>query len=419
MSSSTVDIFAQVFRSIAANKLRSFLTMFGIAWGVASLLLLIGLGEGFRSGQRRSLSELGTDIIMMWSGNIPALANQHTGQRPYKLTVSDVEAIRADAPHVRNATATLQRGDLKEVSEFTSASGPVWGVEVNFPEIRKLPITQGRFFNANDLLQHRQVVILGQKNNDLLFPGRPSVGSYITINGFRYLVIGTAAKIGRGNNNNDNQKIYLPITTMMDSFPITGFNIPRDAITSIQYQPTTEDLNETAKAEVHTVIAGRHGFDASNKDAFEEWDTIKSNRTVGVIFTAMDWFLGGVGIVTLALGAVGIINIMLVTVTERTKEIGLRKALGATNRSILVQFFMEGLLLTGISGVIGIAAAAALMLALGSALGNNDMGFDPPRLVPWSAAIALGTLSLCGVVAGIYPAHKAAMLEPVEALRKE
>ncbi len=416
---SILDIFEQVYLSITANKLRSFLTMFGIAWGVASLLLLIGLGEGFRSGQRRSLSELGTDIIMIWGGNVPALANQHTGMRPYKLTVEDAEAIRADAPHVRNATAVLQRGDLKEVSEFSSASGPVWGVEANFPEIRKLPITHGRYFNQDDLAQHRQVVVLGQKNNELLFPGRPSVGSYITVNGYRYLVIGTAGKIGRGNNSNDNQKIYLPLTTMLDAFPITGSNIPRDAITSIQYQPVTEDLNETAKAEVHTVIADRHGFTPDNKDAFEEWDTIKSNRTVGVIFTAMDWFLGGVGIVTLALGAVGIINIMLVTVTERTKEIGLRKAIGATNRSILTQFFMEGLLLTGLSGVIGIVAATVLMLLLGSAVGNNDMGFDPPRLVPWSAAIALGTLSLCGVVAGIYPARKAAMLEPVEALRKE
>ena len=136
------------------------------------------------------------------------------------------------------------------------------------------------------------------------------------------------------------------------------------------------------------------------KDAFEEWDTIKSQRTVGVIFTAMDVFLGGVGIVTLALGAVGIINIMLVTVTERTQEIGLRKALGATNRSILTQFFLEGLMLTGLSGVIGIAGASGLMLALGALLGNNQMGFDPPRLVPWSAAMALGTLTLCGIVGG-------------------
>ena len=414
-----LDILDQVYQSITANKLRSFLTMFGIAWGVASLLLLIGLGEGFRSGQRRGLAELGTDVILLFGGTVPAMPGQHTGMMPYKLTLSDAEAIRQQASHVRNTTALINRGDLKEVSEFSSAGGPVLGVQVNFPEIRHLPIAQGRFLNEADVAEHRQVVVLGQKNNQLLFPGRPSVGSFITLNGYRFQVIGVAPRIGRGNDSGDNQKIYIPLTTMLQLFPIKGENIPQDAISSIQYQPLTEDVNETAKADVHRIVAERHGFDPGVKEAFEEWDTIKSNRTVGVIFTAMDVFLGGVGIVTLALGAVGIINIMLVTVSERTKEIGLRKALGATNRSILVQFFLEGLTLTGLSGLIGIVGAAALMFAMGRAVGNNDMGFDPPRLVPWSAALALGTLALSGVVAGIYPAYKAAMLEPVEALRKE
>lgn len=414
-----LDIFAQVFRSIGTNKLRSFLTMFGIAWGVASLLLLVGLGEGFRSGQRRSLAQLGTDLIMMFDGTVPAMPNQHTGMRPYKLTLGDAEAIRAEAAHVRDATAFLNRGDLKEVSEFSSAGGPVLGVEINYPKIRHLPIADGRFLNADDIAQHRQVAVLGEKNNKLLFPGRPSLGSYILLNGYRFQVVGVAQKIGRGNNDSDNQKIYIPLTTMLQLFPMVGDNIPADAVSSIQYQPLTDDLNEAAKTDVHRIVAERHGFSPDMPDAFEEWDTIKGNRMVGVIFTAMDVFLGGVGIVTLALGAVGIINIMLVTVSERTKEIGLRKALGATNRSILTQFFLEGLLLTGISGGIGIAGAASLMAILGHALGNNQMGFDPPRLVPWSAAIAVGTLALCGVLAGIYPANRAAMLEPVEALRKE
>ena len=415
----TLDIFDQVYQSIMANKLRSFLTMFGIAWGVASLLLLVGLGEGFRSGQRRSLAELGTDFIMLFGGTIPALPNQHTGMMPYKLTLSDADAIREQATHVRNSTAILNRGDLKEVSEFSSAGGPILGAQVNFPEIRHLPIVQGRFLNDQDLAQHRQVVVLGQKNNQLLFPGRPSLGAFITLNGYRFQVIGVAARIGRGNDSNDNQKLYIPLTTMLELFPIKGENIPLDSISSIQYQPVTQDMNETAKADVHRIIGQRHGFDPSLKEAFEEWDTIKSQRTVGVIFTAMDVFLGGVGIVTLALGAVGIINIMLVTVSERTPEIGLRKALGATNRTILIQFFLEGLTLTGLSGLIGIIGAALLMFVLGRAMGNNDMGFDPPRLVPWSAAMALGTLALSGVIAGIYPAYLAAMLEPVEALRKD
>ncbi len=414
-----IDTFSQVFRAIGANKLRSFLTMFGIAWGVASLLLLIGLGEGFRSGQRRSLAEVGDDVIMTFGGTIPALPNQHTGMRPYKLTLGDADAIRTGASHVRNVTALINRGDLKEVSEFSSAGGPVMGVQINFPQIRHLPIAQGRFFDADDLAQHRLVVILGQKNNRLLFPGRPSVGAFITLNGYRFQVIGVASKIGRGNNDNDNQKVYIPLTTMMQLFPLVGENIPEDSVYSIQYQPILETENEAAKADVHRILAQRHGFTPDLKDAFEEWDTIKSNQTVGLIFTAMDFFLGGVGIVTLALGAVGIVNIMLVTVQERTREIGLRKALGATNRGIMVQFFLEGLILTGLSGAIGIGGAAIFMGILGSLLGNNDMGMDPPRLVPWSAAMALITLCLCGIIAGIYPASIAAKLEPVEALRKE
>jgi putative ABC transport system permease protein len=413
------NIIAQVFRSIGANKLRSFLTMFGIAWGVASLLLLIGLGEGFRSGQRRSLKELGTDVIMMWGGTIPVLPEQHVGMHPYKLTMADEDAIRSGAPDVRNITSFIQRSDLKQVSEFSSAGGQVMGVELNFPEIRNLPIAQGRFLNQDDIAHKTQVVVLGQKSEKLLFPGHPSLGAFITLNGYRFQVIGVAKKIGRGNNDGDNQRIYIPLTTMQEYFPMTGENVPEDAVTSIQYQPLNEDLNETAKSEVHKIVAARHGFDANAKEAFEEWDTIKSQRMVGLIFTAMDIFLGGVGIVTLTLGAVGIINIMLVTVTERTKEIGLRKALGATNRSILFQFFLEGLTLTGLSGMIGIVGAAVLMGSLASVVGNNEMGFDPPRLVPWSAAMALGSLMLCGIVAGLYPARQAAMMQPVEALRKE
>jgi putative ABC transport system permease protein len=413
------DIFGQVFRAIWANKLRSFLTMFGIAWGVGSMLLLISVGEGFRSGQRRSLATLGNDLIMMWGGTIPAVANQHTGMRPYNLTLSDAEAIRTQASEVRNATAFINRNDIKQQSAYESAGGQAIGCEPSYSGIRFLPIKEGRFLNDADMRDRRRVVILGEKSAKLLFPGRPAMGETVLLNGSRFLVIGVADKSGRGNNDTENQKIYIPLSTMLEMFPLKGENIPADSVSSIQYQPRIRGDNIEATHQVHEIIARRHGFDASSKDAFNEWDTIKSEQMVGKIWTAMDVFLGGVGIVTLALGAVGIINIMLVSVTERTREIGLRKALGATSRSILTQFFLEGLLLTGVSGLIGIGGSALLMYVLQATLGNSVQGFDPPKLVPWSAALAIISLSLSGIVAGLYPAGKAAALEPVEALRRE
>ncbi len=413
------DTFGQVFRAIWANKLRSFLTMFGIAWGVGSMLLLISVGEGFRSGNHRQLASFGNDLIMMWGGTIPAVPNQHTGMRPYNLTLSDAQALRTQAPDVRAAVAYLDRDDIKQQSVYQTAGGDVVGTEANYVDIRFLPIAEGRFFSADDMANRNHVIVLGQKSAQLLFPGRPAMGEIVTLNGTRFTVVGVAAKTGHGNNDSENQKVYIPLSVMLEMFPLKGENIPLDSVTSIQYQPRIPGDNLIAKKQVHEIIARRHGFDPDAPEAFNEWDTIHTEQLVGKIFTAMDIFLGSVGIVTLALGAVGIINIMLVSVTERTREIGLRKAIGATSRSILFQFFLEGLILTGVSGVIGIAGSALFMYLLRSVIGQGVQGFDPPRLVPWSAALAIVALSACGIVAGLYPAGKAAALEPVEALRRE
>jgi putative ABC transport system permease protein len=412
------DTLGQVFRAIAANKLRSFLTMFGIAWGVGSLLVLVGLGEGFRSGQHRQLATLGNDLVMMFNGTVPAVANQHTGMRPYKLTSSDEAELRR-LPELRAVTCELNRSDLYEVSQWSNTSGHVIGTEPNYTVVRFIPMASGRFLDDADLSGYRRVVVLGSKIAMLLFAGRPMLGETITINGVDFTVVGQVDKISRGRNDYDDQKLYIPVTTMQELFALKGDNIPQDALTSIQYQPTKKGDAIAAVAAVHRVIAERHGFDPSLKDAFDEFDTIQEMKMVGAIFSAMDIFLGGVGLVTLGLGAVGIINIMLVSVTERTSEIGLLKALGATKRTILAQFFWEGLLLTGISGLIGIAASAGFMWLLQQVLTGKMPGWDPPRLVPWSAALALGSLVVSGVVAGLYPASKAAQMDPIEALRRE
>jgi putative ABC transport system permease protein len=409
------DIFAEIFRALWAHKVRSFLTMFGIAWGVGSLLLLVGLGEGFRSGNRREMDAIGDNIMFVWGGRYPVILGSQISGKWYHLTYQDYLDIKA-APHVKAACPVLMRSDIRAVSETGSYNGQVIGVEPQYKGIRYLPIQQGRWLNDGDEQQRRNVVVVGSELVKVLFPGRPVVGNILLLNGVRFEIVGVLDPVGRGDNNATNSRIYIPFSTMTVYFPLKGENNEK-ALSSVNFQPRARKEHELARDDAHRVIARNHGFDWHDPDAFDGWDTIKSAETVEKIFDAMNAFLGSVGLVTLALGAIGVINIMLVSVTERTREIGLRKALGATNRSIMFQFFLEGLLITAVSGAIGIGGAAGLMHFVRRF--PAPPGFDPPHIVPVSAALALGSLALAGIVAGLYPARKAAMMAPVDALRQE
>jgi putative ABC transport system permease protein len=411
------DIFGQTLQTLWAHKLRSFLTMFGIAWGVGSLLLLVGLGEGFRSGNRKQFDSIGENVLFIWSGRAPVVQGSFTALRQYYLTTRDYEDVLAECPSVGGATPVISRSDIRAVSDYFQAGGQINGVRPDFSRIRYVPINGGRWLNEMDEIQTRRVIVLGDETRRTLFSGRPSIGSTILLNGMRFEVIGTLERIGHGDNNTQNLKNYIPFSTMHEYFPPLNAGIDTNVISQINYQPRSRALHETAKQEVHKIIARNHGFDPRNLDSFDEWDTVKTVDQIGKIFDAMNMFLGSVGLVTLALGAIGIINIMLVAVADRTREIGLRKAVGATNGNIMFQFFVEGAFLTMLSGGFGIGGAAALMAAL-SKVSLGD-GFDPPKLVASTAALAVISLGVAGVAAGLYPARRAALLEPVEALRKE
>ena len=409
------DSFGQVLRAMWAHKLRSFLTMFGIAWGVGSLLLLVGLGEGFRAGTAKSMESFGEDYLQIFNGRVPAVGGSQLSSRQYYLNYQDYLDIRSSA-FVRNATPVIYRGDLRLVSEYGSSNGYVDGAEPQFTGIRYQPIAQGRSLNWEDERQRHNVCVIGNEFVHILFPGHPAVGSTLLINGIPFQVIGTMQKIGHGNNNDQNMRLLMPYTTMGIYFPMQGDGNAK-AIKYVAYQPITREQHAEAKKAVRAIVARNHNFDPETPDAFDDWDSIESAEMMGKISDAMDTFLGAVGLVTLGLGAIGVINIMLISVTERTREIGLRKALGATNRSILLQFFMEGLMLTGISGGIGVGAAYIATLLFGL-LPPMD-GFELPHIYPATAALAIVSLGVAGIVAGLYPARRAAVLQPVEALRQE
>ena len=411
-----VDSFGQVLAAMWAHKLRSFLTMFGIAWGVGSLLLLIGLGEGFRAGTEKNLASfLGEDYMQIYNGRVPAVGSSQRSSRQYYLNYQDFVDIR-NSPYVRDATPVIYRGDLRLVSEYGSSNGYVDGSEPQFYDIRYQPLDQGRWLNwerrkaTQQRLRHWQRIRAHpvprpsrprRQNSDQwrAFPGRWDDASH-----------------GHGNNNDQNMRLVMPFATMAVYFPMPGEGNAK-AIKYVAYLPSTRKQHEQARDAVHRIVARNHAFDPKTPDAFDDMDTIAIVEMVGKISDAMDGFLGAVGLVTLALGAMGVVNIMLVSVAERTREIGLRKALGATRRNILFQFFLEGLMLTAISGAIGVAGAYAVTRLLG--LAPPIDGFELPHIYPASAALAMGTLAAAGIIAGLYPARRAALLTPVEALRQE
>lgn len=410
-----IDSLGQVLSAMWAHKLRSFLTMFGIAWGVGSLLLLVGLGEGFRAGTKKSLADFGEDYMQIFNGQVPSVGGSQLSSRQYYLNYQDYLDIRS-SQLVRNATPVIYRGDLRLVSAYGSSNGYVDGAEPQFSDIRYQPIEHGRYLNWNDERDRHNVCVIGSEFVRILFPGHPAVGSTLLINGVPFQVVGTIKKIGHGNNNDQNMRLIMPYRTMAMYFPMKGEG-NANAIKYVAYQPVTRERHEEAKKAVRRIVARNHHFDPETPDAFDDWDTIASAEMVGKISDAMNVFLGAVGLVTLGLGAIGVVNIMLVSVTERTREIGLRKALGATHRSILFQFFVEGLMLTVISGGIGLLGAygATKLFELAPPLN----GFELPHIYPGAAAVAIGALAIAGIVAGLYPARRAALLQPVEALRQE
>jgi len=413
------ELLNQSFATFRAHKMRIFLTMFGIVWGIASVILLVGLGRGFSVDQKRRLQTLGKDLVIVWGGRTSAQVGGRAAGREINLTIDDAHLIRDECYLVKNVSPELRR-TIPEVSQFNSASRGVVGMWPSYQDFRSLLLEEGRLITDDDERESRRVVILGSAARQQLFPGQPAVGAAILIKSLPYTVVGTLKKKDQNSNYSgpDNDYLFAPYSSVARDFPPPEKpGITRGWLENIVFEVGQPEEHDAAVEQVRRVLGRVHHFDAKDKDALFIWDTMEGAKILDKIFGVVTFFFGCVAVTTLCLGGIGVMNIMLVSVTERTREIGVRKALGATSHDILRQFFAESVLLTVVSETLG------LILGVGICLGISSLplpDFVPhPIVSPISIAASIATLSLITLTAGMYPAQRAAEMPPVESLRYE
>ncbi|MBZ5727593.1 MAG: ABC transporter permease [Acidobacteriia bacterium] len=413
------ELFGQVLSSLLRNKLRSFLTMSGIAWGVASMVLIVAMGDGFKLGQRDRFRQIGENIVILFNGQTEKQAGGRRAGRRIRLTYDDVRDMRAECFLVRNVVAELQN-PARATTPFNSGTFSVFGVEPLFSEIRNIPVASGRFLAEKDAGEAARVAVIGDNVRKQLFGDRPvGPGSTLAINGIPYRIVGLMPPKDQNSSYNglDSDKIFIPYSAMVRDVPPADENFHPGMVSDIIYMPVSLDGWKAARAQAMRVLARNHRFEADDPSAVFIWDTVENAQLVDRIFTSMTMFLGAIAVVTLTLGGVGVMNIMLVSVTERTREIGLRKAVGATRGRILADFLLEGILLAGFSGLAGWAGAYGLSSAV-NRLPKQEM-FGGLPVSGATTAMAFAALGLIAVASAAWPAWRAASLTPVEALRYE
>ena len=415
------EILRQAIGTFRAHKMRTFLTMCGIVWGIASVIILVGLGRGFVADQKRHMETLGKDLVIMWGGRTSAQVGGRAAGREIQLNVDDADLIRDECYLIKNVSPELRR-TIPEVSQFNSANRGVVGMWPSYQDFRSLKISEGRLITDDDEREGRRVLVLGSKAYRQLFPGQPAIGATVLVKSVPYSVVGVLEEKKQNSNYSgpDNDYLFAPYAAVSRDFPPpekAGAGITRGYLDDIVFEVVNPEDHEEAVLQVrHTIARVRH-FDPLDKDALFIWDTMDGAKQLAKIFGVVTLFFGCVAIVTLCLGGIGVMNIMLVSVTERTREIGTRKAMGATKRDILRQFFAESAMLTVASGIFGLSFGMGTCLAI-QALPLPD--FVPhPIISPISIVVSILTLSLITVTAGVYPAQRAAEMTPVESLRYE
>jgi putative ABC transport system permease protein len=412
------DLFIDAVRNTRAHWLRVLLTSSGIVWGIALFVVMIAVGDANQRHYREKMEVIGRKAIWAIPGRIARRGSGERAARDVLLDLKDPPRL-SEVPLVERAEPELWAqprvlkggGHIKVV--WTLGVGPRAAV------IRNFQVARGRFITPADLAQRRRVLVIGAKVEQRLFGRRSAIGQRVRLEGYPFQVVGVSAPKGEQMNNmgpRDDEQVLLPITTAQTLFTGT------DRIDYIIYEPFTREAGARSMERVRTILGRHHYFHVEEEEALSFVNIAEAIKLIGTILIAIQIFLSACGAVTLAVGAVGVMNIMLVAVTERTRELGLRKALGATNRDLFVQLLFETTILTVCAGALGVALGAGIIVFLQAMRDTSERAqFLMPQVTfsPGLALLAFVVLAGTGILAGLVPARRAARLDPAVALREE
>ena len=411
-----LDLLHEAYGAMQYNRRRTALTMLGMAWGIATVVLLLAYGNGFGRAAANIFANFGTKLMIMVPGRSSMQAGGQKAGAPIRLTLADVDTLTTNIPQITQITpeASKQANIQYETRTFNFS---VTGNYSNVISIRALKLAEGRFYNPEDELQHARVAVIGSEAKEKLFSGRNALGERIRIDGLSVEVIGVVSPKMQAGDDFTNRLIYIPFTTMSDLKDTQYL----DSIWFNYETPAYEGLERS----VRRVLAIEHKFNPADRRAMMVFNLMDQVHQFELITLGLTILLGFIGTLTLGIGGVGLMNIMLVSVTQRTREIGVEKALGARRRHILFQFLAESLTITFIGGALGIILAYGVSLSVGrltlySAMAKNAEAGDVSLIIaPTTLIVATLILGAVGLISGMVPAVRASRLDPIEALRYE
>jgi putative ABC transport system permease protein len=409
------DLAKQAYTALRHNRSRTLLTMLGMAWGIATVVLLLAYGTGFERGLWSAFRSFGTNLVFIFPGRTELQAGGTKAGTQVRLNVNDLDYIRTEVPLLKRVSPEVTKQCLAAFATRSATYG-VSGVYASYAHMRRLDIAEGTFFSEADDFTHTRVAVIGSDAKKKLFSGQDAIGQSLRLDGISYQIVGVMKHQIQNGDDNINEHVYVPYTAMSD--------LANTYYLSAVVMEYEGDHAKVVKA-VRESMGFHHNFDPKDQRAIFVFDVFADLLDLQVISTGIKILLGFIGLLTLGIGGVGLMNIMLVSVTQRTREIGVEKALGAHRWHILFQFLAEALVITAIGGLLGVVLAYVISWSVGglplwsafeenASEGDIHLYIDSATLI-WSTAI----LSFVGVISGMLPAIKAARLDPIEALRYE